>query len=365
MKIFISSVFKDMEPYRTAAAVAIRSLGHEVVQAEDFPVSSTSPQVACLAGVRAANAVVLLLGERYGPLQVSGMSATHEEYQEAKDRCPIFAFVQSDVPREPDQEAFLGEVQAWSGGHYRGSFKGADDLQSTVIAALHRWELSQAAGQVDPAEMLGRATTLLPDRRQGYSSPMLAIAIVGAPLQSVLRPSELEGQELKDVLLKAAYFGEVPIFTPAERTETTLIQHALLLKQERRSLMIDEQGSVSQRLPLTEGRAGRSFLIEEDVRETLTKALRFATWVLHYIDPIERLSHVAVAVSLVDTNYLGWRTRQEHQASPNGGTVRMAAGDDPIRANLSPAHRSRAALRLEYEKMAVDLVVLLRRAYRR
>lgn len=365
MKVFISSVFRGMEPYRAAAAAAVQSLGYDPIQAEDFPVSSTSPRVACLDGVRAADAVILLLGERYGPPQASGLSATHEEYREAKDHCPVFAFVRTGVALEDTQRAFLDEVQSWSTGHYRGTFSTEEDLRQGVTTALHRWEVARTVGKVDGGEMLQRAVSLLPsDRRQSYGSPMLSVAVAGGPSQSILRPSELEGAELRDVLLKSAIFGETPIFTTAERSETKLEAHSLIVKQESRSLLVDEQGSISLRLSVATDRSRLAYLIEEEIRETLNRALRFAAWALSYIDPKERLSHVAVAVAIGEAHYLGWRTRREHEASPNSGSVRMPSGDGPTRVNLSPPHRSRAALRVEHEKMAEDLLVLLRRPFK-
>ena len=66
MKIFLSSVISGMEEYRAAARQAAETLGHTVTAAEDFGASPLSPQQICLAGVRDADLVVLLLGERYG-----------------------------------------------------------------------------------------------------------------------------------------------------------------------------------------------------------------------------------------------------------------------------------------------------------
>ncbi len=76
-----------------------------MIRSEDFGASPLSPQQACLAGVRESDMVILLLGARYGQKQESGLSPTHEEYREARDRQrPILVFVQGDVEREPDQE---------------------------------------------------------------------------------------------------------------------------------------------------------------------------------------------------------------------------------------------------------------------
>ena len=365
MKVFISSVFKAMEPYRAAAAAAVRSLGYDPIQAEDFAASSASPRVACLEGVRAADAVILLLGERYGPVQTGDLSATHEEYREAKDRCPVFAFVQKGIALEERQQAFLEEVQAWSVGHLRRDFATEEDLRQGVTKALHQWSIARSAGTVDGEELLQRAIALLPsDRRHSYGGGVLSVAVAGGPLQPILRPGELEGSELHDVLLKAALFGEIPIFAKSEGNDTALEEHSLIVKQKDRSLLVNEQGSISLRLPVPRDGSGLGFIIEEDVQDTLLKALRFAAWALSYIDQSERLSHVAIAAALNDAHYLGWRTRREHEASPNGGTMRMPRGDGPIQATLSPPHRARAVLRLEANKLAEDLLVRLRRPFK-
>ena len=122
MKIFISSLITGMESLRAAAKEAVLQLGHEPVMAEDFGSRPHSPQIACLDGLRKSGLVILILGEDYGIKQSSGLSATHEEYREAKTRHPVIAFVQEGVQRTGDQVAFLEEVQDWAGGLFRGGF---------------------------------------------------------------------------------------------------------------------------------------------------------------------------------------------------------------------------------------------------
>jgi len=72
--------------------------------------------------VRWADVVVLLVGGRYGEPRLSGLSATHEEYREARERAPVLAFVQEGVERDPAQLEFLREVRAWTAGHITISF---------------------------------------------------------------------------------------------------------------------------------------------------------------------------------------------------------------------------------------------------
>src|SRR5690348_16533457 len=97
VKVFISSVIKGYEAYRAAAREAIETLRHHPIDAEGFSAAPGSPQHACRAAVREADVVVLLMGARYGDPLPSGMSATHEEYEEARDRKPVLLFVESDV----------------------------------------------------------------------------------------------------------------------------------------------------------------------------------------------------------------------------------------------------------------------------
>ncbi len=162
MKVLGSSVIQGFEDYRAAALRACRALRHEVKRAEDFAASFASPQQACLAGVRWAEAVLLLVGGRYGDRQPSGLSATHEEYREARERAPVLAFVQEGVEREPAQREFLREVRAWTAGHITASFNDADELQDAITGALRDLELSRAVGPVDEQEILVRAHALVP-----------------------------------------------------------------------------------------------------------------------------------------------------------------------------------------------------------
>ena len=163
MKVFVSSLIANFAPFRQAARTAITTLRHDPVMAEDFGAQPNSPQVACLQGLRQSDVVVLVLGEQYGAKQdTSGLSATHEEYREAKGRKPVIAFVQGGITPDADQAAFIFEVQGWEGGLYRGGFHDAADLQQGVTRALHDYELTKATGPVDADALIKRACDLLP-----------------------------------------------------------------------------------------------------------------------------------------------------------------------------------------------------------
>jgi hypothetical protein len=72
--------------------------------------------------------------------------------------------VQEGVDRDPRQEEFVGEVQDWTGGLFRGGFRDAEDLRGTMTRTIHRLELSTATAAVDTSEMLARAQSLIDSR---------------------------------------------------------------------------------------------------------------------------------------------------------------------------------------------------------
>ncbi len=148
MKVFISSVMDGMGGFREAVAKAIDTLGNETVRAEDFSASPNSPRITCLEAVRSSDAMILILGERYGDQQDSGLSATHEEYRKArKFQQPVLVMVQEKIDREPQQQEFVQEVQKWETGQYTASFGSTEELHKATIMALHQLELRRTTSQ--------------------------------------------------------------------------------------------------------------------------------------------------------------------------------------------------------------------------
>lgn len=372
MKVFLSSLIAGFEPLRSAGRAAIVTLRHEPIMAEDFGAQPNSPQIACLSGLRKSDVVVLILGERYGASQpTSQLSATHEEYREARGRKPVIAFVQDGITPEPEQAAFIAEVQGWEGGLFRGAFSDPANLQAGITRALHDYELSQAVGPVDPAVLIQRATALISsnNRNQYSGSPSLVLALAGGPIQQILRPVEIEAPALSDALHQAALFGETRIFDPAAGVRREIEQAALVLEQERGArVQVDEQGAMSVRLLMereSERRnhsyGGIPVLLEERVQKQIAAALSYTAWLLEHIDPTQRLSHVAVAARIEGGEHLAWRTQQEHDQSPNSVSVGGGFGHTNAAVHLS---QPRAALRLNRTHIIEDLLVPLRRQWK-
>jgi hypothetical protein len=369
MKVFISSVMHDFDDMRAAAVAAVNSLGYEPITAETFAAGVSSPRVACLQGVREADVVVLILGAEYGAAQrVSGLSATHEEYREAKDHRPVIAFVQEGVEREPAQQEFVREVQDWSGGLFRGGFRTADQLRDSITQALHRFELSAAAAPVDTEELRARALELIPREDRNYmrhGGPLLHLAVAGGPAQTILRPVEIERPELARALLRDATYGESPIFDPAHGADSTVRNGSLELTQETgAAIVLNERGAVRLSVPIAGASGMMGALIEENVADAIELALAQAAEILAKVDETERLSRIVVAAGISSNGFMGWRTRREDEASPNSMTMSSMFrenGREPV--HFQPPDRARASLSFDRARMVEDLVALIRRQW--
>jgi hypothetical protein len=363
MKVFVSSLISGMEPLRAAAREAITTLRHEPIMAEDFGALSDSPQIACLSGLRDSEVVVLILGAGYGDIQTSGLSATHEEYEEAKGRKFVFAFVQEGIECEAKQADFVGEVQGWESGLFRSGFTTAESLRQAVTRALHDYAIANARGPVDQDEMAQRAIALLPTERGDHSlaTAALNLAVTGGPRQSILRQVEIEKRTLADALLQRALFGDQRLFDLALGVQQGMDGNVLVLSQEKGGkISLNEHGSICVSVPIERSNRMMPEIIYEVVQGQFAGALDYASWVLDIIDPTQSLTHVAIAASLTGADHLAWRTQRESHANPSS----MSLGMRSTEQNSVQITKTRAALRLNAADIVEDLVVPLRRQWR-
>lgn len=315
--------------------------------------------------------VVLILGENYGFVPPgSSLSATHQEYREARETKPVLAFVQQGISPGPEQAAFIAEVQAWEGGLFRGGFVGVDDLQDAVTRALHDVTLAHATAPVDEQEMTARAVAMLePENRNQMTPAMLDLAVVGGPRQRILRPAELEAPDLAEQLEQSALYGDRRLFERTLGTISGLDGSDLVLRQERgAAIRVTEHGSVALRVPLDEPHTGgRSFdpmsgmvIIEEAVQQRLGTTLHYVAGVLDRVDRTQRLTHLVAAARLSGVEHRGWRTRAQHAS--NSSSVQIGHGGMRERPPIILAIR-RAALGLDRTALIEDILVPLRRQF--
>lgn len=109
--VFISST-SDLKAERQAVADFLASIEFEADWFEVWPAAPEEPVSQCLAHVAESDALVLLIGPKYGTKLASGLSATHLEVREAIARGKrIFAYLLPAASREPEMEALITEVQ--------------------------------------------------------------------------------------------------------------------------------------------------------------------------------------------------------------------------------------------------------------
>lgn len=260
-------------------------------------------------------------------------------------------------------------MQDWSGGLFRGGFRTPDQLRDAITQALHRFELSAAAAPVDAAEMLARALALIPRENRSFirsGGPLLHLSVVGGPAQTILRPVEIEQDQFARSLLKEGTYGASAVFDPAHGCDRNFADGSLQLTQNTgAAIVIDERGSVRLSLPISKGSGMIGALIEENVAEALRTALAHAAEILANVDETERLSRIVIAAGIGSNGIMGWRTRQEDEASPNSMNMSSSYRQgDPEPVHFQPPDRARAALTFDRERMVEDLVTLLGRQWR-
>ena len=369
MRFFISSPMSGRyAQLREAAAGGIKTLGHEPLRAEDHQASPDSPQAACLADVRSADAVVLILGPDYGSVQASGLSATHEEYREARNEAiPVLAFVEESTDPDTAQAEFISEVQDWEQGQYTGTFSNSDDLQSKIIRGLHELLLNAATTPVNEEELVKRAQELIPSQTHNWFSggPLLVVAVAGSGTVQATRPSELDSGALVGFLQREALTDSDAVLDTSFGTTPSITGNSITLTQQETgaSVSLSETGDVAAVLPAShtgDPVSSVRAIIVEDIDERISRALRFIGRVLDHVDKPRRMSQVAVVAAVLGSGNMPWRTREEQAENPNLATM-TSYSKDPLEALLTPPTQPRAALVRSSESLSEDLTAILRR----
>jgi len=360
LKVFISSVIVGFETYRDAVENAAKSLGSEIVRAENFPASPHTPQVSCLSELRKSDLMILLLGSRYGQIQPSGLSATHEEFIEAKNSKAIIAFVESGVSFEDKQAKFVEAVQDWQGGKFTKEFSDADELASLVTRAIHEYIVSASVGVVDAEQLIERSKVNLPETHSNYHQEIaFECSITSGPTQSIIRPAKIGENDFSETIIQKAAFGKNRVLSFSDGIESEVMGHSLVISQEGCSIAISEQGDLLVRSGLPKRKEHTAVIIKEDLQQTIFSVLSFCSELLDLIDPTNKISHIALAGRLVGADYAGWQTLRESQNSSGSYSVFGMGGKKEKLVTLNPAYFKRGKLKFEAMEISEDLVALL------
>ena len=145
-KIFISSVQDEFQNERRHLADYIRqdallSIYFEPFLFEELPAQDRSAQSAYLEQAAHSEIYLLLMGERYGYQDASGISPTEHEYDTAtSNHAYRIAFIEETEHREEKEDIFKRKIDH---DVIRNTFQSYEDLQSGVYASLVEYLLSR------------------------------------------------------------------------------------------------------------------------------------------------------------------------------------------------------------------------------
>ena len=197
---------------------------------------------------------------------------------------------------------------------------------------------------------------------------LLVVSLAGGPSQQVIRPAELENQQLNHYLHNEAHRFPGAVLSHSCATTTSISGDTIILEQHDSGacVTLSETGCITIAQPAVKYDTHRSdvrdfqTIIQEEVTELILNALRFGALVLDYVDKYQRISHVAVATAVLGAGCLPWRTQKEHELDPYDMTME-SFGRERIEATLFPPTRQRAALSNDAVRLSQDLAVSLRR----
>jgi hypothetical protein len=148
MKVYISSTYSDLRAYREALFRALQKLdGVEVLGMEYFAANDIPPLERCIQEVRRSDAVILIIGHRYGFIPEGHNNSIAEiEFNEAQAvGKPVLPFIISDEALVPASsieadpklqnrlEAFKNRLRVSS---VVGSFRSPEDLSAKATLSL-------------------------------------------------------------------------------------------------------------------------------------------------------------------------------------------------------------------------------------
>jgi ribokinase len=172
-RIFLSSTYEDLVEYRSAVQELITRHGELYTGMENFGAQSARPLEVCLNEVARSDAVIVIVGARYGTLcDSSGYSYTHREVEHAKQQgIPVFVFIQRNPIKVSNAEQRRRrKFVEWLGHYSHATFEDSVSLVTEVAVALHRLDAQNGGrrlGAVSNGESNTNAWREILDRADG------------------------------------------------------------------------------------------------------------------------------------------------------------------------------------------------------
>jgi hypothetical protein len=363
--VFISSIQAGFEDVRAAARAGVETYGHRAVMAETSGAAATSPQRALLDRVSSSDVLLLLVGPRYGVRQASGLSATEEEFDEARRRGkPILVLVQ-EGERESEQEEFLARTTGgWEGGIFRDTFRDGSNVGLAVVRALRNLDERGARAELEPAAAARAQDLATGSGREGYGHGGSNARIVLVPLlgHRLLDARRLEDRELPDEIAGAARAARL-VPQSAGITSHVSADGIRLDVGERHSgltLVVGANGEIVAEASVSgdDQNFGSMRIIPERLQEAIRGAMRFAESVWQRIDPRGEVQELAVTIAIPNAQQKSWGPGRGGNSISMGGMFSMPQ----TAISPQPPHIVRRA-DLVRDETTEDLVAEMRRVF--
>jgi hypothetical protein len=349
--VFTSSVSEDYQHIRQAAREAIGKAGGHPIGFEDFPALNKTSRNACLDGVRNCDIYVGILGTKYGWVTPSGLSATEEEFKEARESGKRrLIFIEEVEQREEKQEAFLKRAGDYQSGRFWKKFKTPEDLKRILEAALK---------EVFETHMEGLSESQLQERLQkevleplsyDHGQTWLITGAMPDCQTSLTDDSSFNDGKLAKKIFLMGQEGDHPIFEiELAKTKTLKEDHWMLEQTEKQNwhnglqlsivrLYIDGcvtiGMNVTGREPEAEDYLSRSLSIYPDLVEQIASAqLSFLSQLYDHFDPHLRWDRVALMTGL---HNIGHRNFSRPRPGQSSHPMSMRSDQGPFLAFQTP-----------------------------
>jgi hypothetical protein len=329
--IFISSIQSGFEDVRAGARAGVENYGHRAVMAETVGAAPTSPQRALLDLVAAADAFLLLIGPRYGTRQASGLSATEEEFDEARRGGRPILVLRQDAELEPEQQDFLMRATGgWEGGILYDHFRDASDVGLAAVRALRSLENRAARNELEPAALARAEELASAANRPGYGHGGASARVVLVPLlgQPLLDAAGLDDAALPDELAGFARAAGLVLQRQGIDAGVTAAGITLTVGDGHspgRTIFVGAKGEIVGEASVAgdDPNFGSMRVIPDRVEQAIRRAISFAESTWQRIDPRGEIQDVAIAVAIPDAQHRNWGQGRGSGSISMGGMFSM------------------------------------------
>ncbi|QDU57526.1 DUF4062 domain-containing protein [Aeoliella mucimassa] len=378
--VFISSVMRGFAAERAAARRAVETLRHQPVMAEDFGATASTPQTACLEGVRRSHIYVGIFGQRYGNRVESGHSPTEEEFREAERRgLDMLCFVMKGA-LDDDQKQFVDSIKSYEHGKMLAFYESTDELKDLIVQALNDLSLASLGGGLDASVAQKKfESRISSDESSRRSEPECRLAIIPErQVDEYLSPHDLSEASFREKLEQLLLFGPQPRLFDREkgvrcregedflclwqgRDEYDSPDTSVSIYADGTIILADSLTSQHQRDRFSHGLL-RSFVVDEqNVLDRASGFFAFSESVYSSLEAFRQASAFFTWLQLANMRDKSFG--RIPSSEPNSFQMPSHSLDDPVSSPPEPQRIVRKQL-LDHQSLANDLISRLIRRFK-